>query len=107
VLHPSLDAHESQSQITSGKGTHSGRGPAVVLALMGGKRSSNKPLFDVVLNFDGWAIESGQSPDYGQIGNYRFVRRISTDKRAYAVTNGLASDSRQTRKSPRITANDV
>ncbi len=52
------------------KGTHSGRGPAVALALVDGKLSSNKPLFDGVLNFDGWAIESGQSPDYAQTGSW-------------------------------------
>jgi hypothetical protein len=36
---------------------------------MGVKLGSNKQLFDVVLNFDGWAIESGQSPDYARIGS--------------------------------------
>jgi hypothetical protein len=55
--------------MTSVKGTHSGRGPAVVVALVGGELSSNRPLFDVVLNFDGWAIESGQSPDY-ELGSH-------------------------------------
>jgi hypothetical protein len=35
---------------------------------MGRKVSSNKPLFDVVLNFDGGAIESSQSPDYELLG---------------------------------------
>lgn len=73
MLHPSLDAHESRSQMTSVKGTvrtYSGRGPAVAVALVGGKLSSNKPLFDGVLNFDGWAIESGQSPNYGPPRSY-------------------------------------
>jgi hypothetical protein len=55
--------------MTSVKGTHSGRGPAVAVALVGGKLSSNKPLFDGVLSFDGWVIESGQSLDYGSFGS--------------------------------------
>jgi hypothetical protein len=54
--------------MTPVKDTHSGRGPAVVVALVGSKLS-NKPLFDGVVKFDGWAIESGQSPDYGQPGS--------------------------------------
>jgi hypothetical protein len=61
--------------MTPVKGMHSGRGPAVVVALVGGKLSSNKPLFDVVLNFDGWAIESGQSPDYGRLGDNPLGRK--------------------------------
>ncbi len=73
--------------MTSVKGAHSGRGPAVVVALMGGKLGSNKPLFDVVLNFDGWAIEWGQSPNYGQLGSNstRLVCRATSSGRFRAT----------------------
>jgi hypothetical protein len=82
--------------MTSVKGTHSGRGPAVVVALVGGELSSNKPLFDVVLNSDGWAIESGQSPDY-ELGSH-FGPEVPFEDIAAISSNpvsGHLSSSRQ------------
>jgi nitrate reductase NapE component len=66
VLHPSLDAHDSRSQITSWRRYAFRLWPAVVVALVGGRCRAY---------FDCWAIESGQGPDYASADRTRVLAR--------------------------------